>query len=298
MRKVKKRTVEVAVRPPLRVAAYCRVSTSSDEQYGSLEMQKRAYSEMIDNTDGWENAGVFGDVGTGRNLKKRPEFRRMMTLCRRKRINLIVTKSVSRFGRNTLDTLQSLQELRLLNVDVWFEIENVRLLSQSRRLPLEILAAFAQAESESRSENIRWGLLRAFENPDSKTSHFVCYGYEHDGDGRLVVKENEAEAVRQIFQCRADGMSLRKISAELETRSIPSPTGNPKWSAETLNKLLRNEKYIGQVRLQKTFVADFFSGRQVRNRGEREQWLVTGHHEPIVDESVWTRVSGKGDVDG
>ena len=256
-------------------------------------MQKHAYAKLIEQTDGWETAGVFGDVGTGRNLKKRPEFRRMMTLCRRGEIDLIVTKTVSRFGRNTLDTLQLLQELRLLNIDLWFEIENIHLLSESRRFPLELLAAFAQAESESRSENIRWGLLRAFENPDSKTSHFVCYGYEHDGDGRLVIKADEAEVVRQIFRWRADGMSLRKISAELESRDVPSPTGKPKWSAETLNKLLRNEKYVGAVLLQKTFVEDFFSGKQVRNRGEREQWLVEWHHEPIVDTVTWARLNGE-----
>ena len=215
-----------------------------------------------------------------------------MMLCRRGTIDLIVTKSVSRFGRNTLDTLQTLQELRLLNIDVWFEIENIHLLSESRRFPLEMFAAFAQAESESRSENIRWGLLRAFQNPDSKTSHFLCYGYEHDCNGHLVINEGEAEIVRKIFRWRADGMSLRKISGTLESRSVPSPTGKPKWSAETLSKLLRNEKYIGQVRLQKTFVEDFFSGKQVRNRGEREQWLVTEHHEPIVEMETWVLVNG------
>ena len=220
MRKVTKRTGKPPTKSPLRVAAYCRISTTSDEQYGSLELQKRAYTELIEQTDGWESAGVFGDVGTGRNLKKRPEFRRMMTLCRRGKIDLIVTKSVSLFGRNTLDTLQSLQELRLLNINVWFEIENIHLLGETRRLPLEILAAFAQGESESRSENIRWGLLRAFQNPDSKTSHFVCYGYEHDNMGHLVVKKSEAKVVRQIFRWRADGMSLRKISNELGERRI------------------------------------------------------------------------------
>ena len=205
MRKVTLRNEKPAKKTTLRVAAYCRVSTTSDEQYGSLEMQKRAYTELIEQTDGWETAGVFGDIGTGRNLKKRPEFRRMMTLCRRGKIDLIVTKSVSRFGRNTLDTLQSLQELRLLNIDVWFEIENIHLLGEARRLPLEILAAFAQGESESRSENIRWGLLRAFQNPDSKTSHFGCYGYEHDGDGRLVIARSRgARAVVGDGASRAD----------------------------------------------------------------------------------------------
>ena len=211
----------------------------------------------------------------------------MMTLCRSGKTDLIITKSVSRFGRNTLAMLQALQELRLLNIDVWFEIESIHLLSEARRLPLEILAAFAQGESESRSENIRWGLLRAFQNPDSKTSHFVCYGYEHDSAGYLVIKESEAEVVRQIFRWRANGMSLRKISAELESKGIPSPTGKPRWGAETLSKLLRNEKYIEQVRLQKTFVENFFSGKQVRNRGEREQWLVEGHHEAIVDTTTF-----------
>lgn len=278
---------------PLRVVAYCRVSTVSDEQAGSLEMQKRSYANLIEQTPNWYNVGVFADTGSGRNLSKRPEFNALMTLCRQRKVDLIITKSISRFGRNTVDALRALEELRLLDVDVWFEAENIHLLKEDRRLVLEVLMAVAQGESESKSENIRWGLWHAFKSPDSKTSHFTCYGYRHDDAGHLIINEAEAETVRLIFRLRADGVSLRKIADELERLDIPSPTGKPRWSAETLKKVLQNEKYIGQVRLQKTYVEDFFSGKQVKNRGQWTQWLIENHHEPIVDMEIWERVNGE-----
>ena len=187
-------------------------------------------------------------------------------------------------------SLKALDELRTLRVDVWFEMEKIRLLSEKRRFMLDVLSAIAQGENESRSENIRWGLRHAFKNPDSKTSHFVCYGYEQDENGKLIVNEDEASVVRRIFQLRADGISLRKIADELARCEIPSPTGKVRWSAETLNKMLKNEKYVGHVRLQKTYVEDFFSGKQVKNRGQWTQWLIENHHEAIVSMEAWRRV--------
>ena len=274
----------------IRVAAYCRVSTKSEEQKSSIELQKKAFEALIERMPRWKCAGIFADVASGRNLCKRSDFAALMALCRGGKVDLILTKSLSKFGRNSLDTLKILAELRRLEIDVWFETENIHLLQEVSRLPIEILVAMAQGESESKSENIRWGLRHAFQNPDSKTSHFICYGYEHDECGQLSIKKDEAEVVRLIFELRAMGMSLRKIADRLEERGVLSPRGKKQWSSETLNKLLRNEKYIGQVVLQKTFVADLFSGRQVRNKGERAQWLIENHHEAIVEEDMFGRV--------
>ena len=199
-------------------------------------------------------------------------------------------KSISRFGRNTLDALRAMREVQSLGIDIWFEAENLRLQNEGVRLMLEIYSAMAQAESESRSQDIKWGLQRSFENPYSKLSHFVCYGYVQDKDGHLVIDEEEAKTVRLIFRLRAKGYSLRKISSELERRKILSPTKNPKWSAETLAKLLANEKYMGDVLLQKTFVEDFFTGVQVKNIGQRPRYYISNHHEAIVSKDIWNRV--------
>ena len=179
----------------MRVAAYCRVSRKSEEQKSSIELQKKAYGALIERMSHWKCAGIFADVASGRNLRKRSDFAALMALCRGGKVDLILTKSLSRFGRNSVDTLKILAELRRLEIDVWFETENIRLLQEVSRLPIEILIAMAQGESESKSENIRWGLRHAFQNPDSKTSHFICYGYEQDEAGHLIIKEDEAEVV-------------------------------------------------------------------------------------------------------
>ena len=270
----------------LRVAAYCRVSTEQEEQTSSIELQKRYYTQLILGNPNWENVGIFSERATGLNLKER-----MIRKCRKKKVDLIFTKSISRFGRNTLDMLQSLQELRSLGVDVYFEQENMRLSGQQIQALLAAYFAFAQAESEKMSRNIKWGIKRGFENGTSGYAEFVCFGYKRGNNGRLAIDEADAIIVRQIFTMRANGSSLGSIAGWLFERQILSPTGKSQWSRETISKLLRNEKYIGDVLLQKTFVENLFSGKQQKNKGELEKFLIQKHHPAIVGRELFEAVN-------
>lgn len=275
----------------LRVAAYCRVSTDQEEQDSSIELQELRYRQMIEENPNWENAGVFSERATGLNLQERSAFQAMMRQCREEKINLILTKSISRFGRNTLDILRVLQELQQLNVDVFFEKEDLWLHERDLQIVLTAYCAFAQAESEDMSRNIRWGIKRSFQSGTSGYADFVCFGYKRGDDGRLAIDEPDAKIVRRIFEMRADGSSLGTISDWLYENKIPSPAGKDRWSRETISKLLKNEKYTGDVMLQKTFVKDLFSGKQIKNNGELERYLIQEHHPAIVNRELFDRAN-------
>lgn len=205
----------------LHVAAYCRVSTEQEEQKGSLEAQKLYYSQMISRNPLWTNAGVFSESVSGLNVKERSEFRAMMRKCRRKRIDLILTESISRFGRNALDMLNALRELRALGIEVHFEKEDLWLSGQEMETPLSVYCAFAQPESESMSRDIRWGIRQGFRSGTSGYAEFLCFGYKRGDDGRLAIDEPDAEVVRKIFEMRAEGHSLSAISEWLHEHGIP-----------------------------------------------------------------------------
>jgi len=275
----------------LRVAAYCRVSTDLEQQTSSIELQEQHFTQLISENPHWENAGIFSERATGLNLKERPEFRKMISKCRKKKIDLILTKSISRFGRNTLEMLQSLQDLRGLGVEVYFERENMWLNEQRIQVLLTAYCALAQAESEEMSRSIKWGIKRGFENGTSGYAEFVCFGYKRGDDGKLAIDEPDAEIVRKIFEMRASGHSLGAIANWLYENEIPSPTGKARWSRETISKLLRNEKYIGDVLLQKTFVKDLFSGKQIKNQGELAKFLIQEHHPAIVGRELFELVN-------
>ena len=277
----------------LRVAAYCRVSTDQEEQDSSIELQELRYRQMIEENPNWENAGVFSERATGLNLHERSAFQAMIRQCREEKINLILTKSISRFGRNTLDILRVLQELRELNVDVFFEKEDLWLHERDLQIVLTAYCAFAQAESEDMSRNIKWGIKRSFQSGTSGYADFVCFGYKRGDDGKLAIDEPDAKFVQTIFEMRADGKSLGTISDWLHESRIPSPTGKERWSRETISKLLKNEKYVGDVMLQKTFVKNLFSGKQVRNTGELDKYLIQGHHPAIVSRDLFEKANGK-----
>ena len=277
----------------LRVAAYCRVSTDQEEQDSSIELQELRYRQMIEENPNWENAGVFSERATGLNLQERSAFQAMIRQCREEKINLILTKSISRFGRNTLDILRVLQELRELNVDVFFEKEDLWLHERDLQIVLTAYCAFAQAESEDMSRNIKWGIKRSFQSGTSGYADFVCFGYKRGDDGKLAIDEPDAKFVQTIFEMRADGKSLGTISDWLHESRIPSPTGKERWSRETISKLLKNEKYVGDVMLQKTFVKDLFSGKQVRNTGELDKYFIQGHHPAIVSRDLFEKANGK-----
>ena len=273
------------------VAAYCRVSTDREEQDSSIELQELRYRQMIEENPNWENAGVFSERATGLNLQERSAFQAMIRQCREEKINLILTKSISRFGRNTLDILRVLQELRELNVDVFFEKEDLWLHERDLQIVLTAYCAFAQTESEDMSRNIRWGIKRSFQSGTSGYADFVCFGYKRGDEGRLAIDEPDAKIVRRIFEMRADGSSLGTISDWLYENKIPSPAGKDRWSRETISKLLKNEKYTGDVMLQKTFVKDLFSGKQIKNNGELERYLIQEHHPAIVNRELFDRAN-------
>ena len=273
------------------VSAYCRVSTDREEQDSSIELQELRYRQMIEENPNWENAGVFSERATGLNLQERSAFQAMIRQCREEKINLILTKSISRFGRNTLDILRVLQELRELNVDVFFEKEDLWLHERDLQIVLTAYCAFAQAESEDMSRNIRWGIKRSFQSGTSGYADFVCFGYKRGDEGRLAIDEPDAKIVRRIFEMRADGSSLGTISDWLYENKIPSPAGKDRWSRETISKLLKNEKYTGDVMLQKTFVKDLFSGKQIKNNGELERYLIQEHHPAIVNRELFDRAN-------
>ena len=275
----------------LRVAAYCRVSTVHEEQETSLEMQEAHFHALIEKNPNWKSAGIFSEKASGLNLKERPMFCTLMRKCRKKQVDVILTKSISRFARNTLDFLKTLRELQSLNIDIYFELEDLWLHDRTIQLAITIYGAMAQAESEDISRSIKWGIKRGFTCGKSGYADFVCFGYKRGSDGGLAVDEPNAEIVCKLFEMRADGASLGTISNWLYEQSIPSPTGRSRWSRETISKLLKNEKYMGDVLLQKTYVKDLLSGKQVKNTGEKERYLYQQHHPAIVSRELFKKVN-------
>jgi len=289
----RRRSRKAGLSHKLRVAAYCRVSSDKEAQRSSLDSQIQYYQEQITACEGWDFAGIFSDRGSGLKDEERTALQAMMKKCRQGKIDLILTKSISRFGRNTLNTLITARELKALGVDVWFEKEHIHLLSEDSEMMLTAYAMFAQAESESMSRNIRAGVRYGFKSGNSGYAHFACYGYELDGDGQLVINEAQAVIVREIFTRRAAGQSLSKISEWLYEAGVKSPTGKDRWSRETLNKLLHNEKYTGDVLLQKTYISNLLDGVQIKNTGEKARYLYQNHHSAIIDKELFEKVNSQ-----
>ena len=275
-----------------KIAAYCRVSHDNDDQYGSLESQVTYYTNLINETPMWENVGVYSEAGSGRSIAKRKEFKKLLAKCRKKKVDMIITKSISRFSRNTLDMLEVCFELRLLGVEVFFQKENMKLSSPDTLMHLEILSSFAQEEIRSRSQDIKLGVKHSFANGTSGYINFTCYGYQKGKNG-LEINKKEAKVVVTIFDLRLKGYSLGGISKVLQKKKIPSPTGKEIWSRETLNKLLKNEKVCGNVILQKTYVEDYLQGNQIKNKGEMARYMVKNNHTPIISTELFNAVNLK-----
>jgi DNA invertase Pin-like site-specific DNA recombinase len=274
--------------PPLKrlyknVAVYCRVSTLQEIQHNSLEAQRSYYEKYIASHPEWRLVEIYADQASGRNNKKMDAFQRMMADCRVGKIDFILIKSISRMGRNTVEFLKACSELNRLGVEVFFEVEKVYASDPRAVRMLTIFAGLYQNESEAKSFAIAWGHRVRFADGSSKMANRICYGYEHNENGELVPVPQEAEVVRMIYAWHDQGWSLRKISAELQRRDILSPRGKAKWGIETIRKILQNQKYHGDVMLQKTYVANFFTGRQAINKGEYAKYLISEHHEAIIE---------------
>lgn len=272
-----------------RVAAYCRVSTDSEEQLNSYEAQKSYYLQKIEETPDWEMAGLYADEGiSGTSRKKRTEFNKMLTACKRGRIDMIITKSLSRFARNTVDCLETVRMLKGLGIGVFFEKENINTLTESSEFLITLFSGFAQAESESLSKNVSWGIRKGME---AGKVHFQnVMGYRKGPDGQPEIVPEEAKIVRKIYQRYLDGCSLPQIKQELEAEHILTTHGLLRWSHQGIRNILRNEKYIGDALLQKTYITDCISKRVKQNRGELPMYYVENNHPAIIPREIFAQV--------
>lgn len=279
------------VKPKLKVAAYCRVSTDSDEQATSYEAQVEHYTNFIQKNDEWEFAGIFADDGiSGTNTKKREEFNRMIEECMAGHIDMIITKSISRFARNTLDCLKYIRQLKEKNIPVFFEKENINTMDSKGEVLLTIMASLAQQESESLSKNVKLGLQFRYQNGEVQVNHNRFMGYTKDDKGHLVIEPEEAEIVKRIYLEYLQGASLKQIGEGLQEDGILTAAGKAKWRPETIKKILSNEKYIGDALLQKTYTVDVLTKKRVKNNGIVPQYYVENSHEPIIPRDLYMQV--------
>ena len=252
----------------LRVAAYCRVSTDNEEQAGSYETQVSHYREFISANPEWILVDVYADEGiSATNTKKRDDFNRMIDDCKKGIIDMIFTKSISRFARNTVDCLNYIRMLKDINIPVFFEKENINTMDAKGEVLITIMASLAQQESESISKNVKLGLQYRYQHGKVLLNSKYFLGYDKDEDGNLVVNPKEAEVVKRIFLEYLQGSSCQKIAKGLERDGILTARGNPRWHDSTIRKILENEKYMGDALLQKTYTVDFLNKKRVKNNG-------------------------------
>ncbi|MGN0786796.1 MAG: recombinase family protein [Christensenellales bacterium] len=280
-------------RPKPRVCAYCRVSTDMDTQALSYELQVQNYTEYITSNPDWEFAGIYADKGiSGTSLRHRDNFNRMIADCEAGKIDLIVTKAVTRFARNVVDAISTVRKLKQLSppVGVYFETERINTLDTTSETYLGLISLFAQGESESKSESLKWSYIRRWKRGTGIYPTWSLLGYEVDEEGHWVIVENEAELIRVIYDMYLNGHSSPQI-AEILTRSgIPTATNKSVWSSGAVLGILRNEKYCGDVLCQKTITLDVFTHKSVKNKGDKKQYFIEGHHEAIIDKDDWLLV--------
>lgn len=277
--------------PSLRVAAYCRVSTDLEEQETSYEGQISYYAEYILKNPKWKLVGIYADEGiSATSMKKRDEFNRMIRDCMNGEIDLIITKSISRFARNTVDCLNVIRKLKERNIGVLFEKENIHTLDAKGEVLITIMASIAQQESQSISQNIRIGIQYQFQQGKVRINHTRFMGYTKNKEGQLIVVPEEAAVIKRIYTQYLNGSSLEKIGRGLEQDGILSPAGKKKWYGTTIRSILTNEKYIGDALLQKYYTVDFLSKRKARNYGILPQYYVENSHEPIISREIFQNV--------
>lgn len=277
-----------------RVAAYCRVSTEFEEQESSYEVQVEHYTAYIKNNLEWELVEVYADDGiSATNTAKREAFNRMIQDCRDGKIDLILTKSISRFSRNTVDCLKYTRELKGMNIAVFFEKENINTLDAKGEVLMTIMAALAQQESESLSANVRLGIQFRNQQGKVQVNHNRFLGYTKDEDGKLIIVPEEAGIVRRIYAEYMDGRSFLQIKRSLEADGILNGAGNAKWHESNIKQILTNEKYIGDALLQKTYTVNTLEKKRVANNGLAPKYYVEGSHEAIIDKDIFLRVQAE-----
>lgn len=278
----------------IRVAAYCRVSTDSEEQETSYKAQVSHYTEYIKSKPEWQMVEVYADDGiSGTNTAKRDEFNRMIADCEAGKIDLILTKSISRFSRNTLDCLKYTRKLKALNIAVFFEKENINTMDSKGEVLLTIMASLAQQESESLSANVRMGIQYRNQQGKVQINHNWFLGYTKDTEGNLVIDPEQAEIVRRIYREYLEGASFLQIKRSLEADGIPNGAGHLKWHESNIHQILTNEKYIGDALLQKTYTVSILDKKRAANNGEMPKYYVEGSHEAIIDKDVFMKVKAE-----
>lgn len=251
-----------------------------------MEAQTEYYEQYVLNHPGWELAGLYSDNGISGTIINRPEFQRMLEDCRAGKIDLVITKSVTRFARNTVILLETIRELKRLDIDCYFEKENMHSISSDGELFLTLLAMYAEEEARSASENQKWRIQKLYDQGKPAGGHIFGYRLQ---DEQYVIEPAEAETVREIFQLYLSGMGFAKIARTLTERKIPSPLGNA-WAATTISDMLQNEKYKGDMLLQKKYRENFRTKKNLTNTGELRKVYVKNSHEPIIERETFEAV--------
>lgn len=272
-----------------RVCAYARVSTDHEKQGESLDNQISYYERLIGTNPEYEFVGVFADRGISGTTENRPEFKRMLELANQGEIDLIITKSISRFARNTAVMLQTVRDLKNIGVEIRFEKENINTLSGDGELMLTVLSSFAQEESKNISENTKWSIKKKFERGELMINTNRFLGYDKNEHGELIVNENEAEIVRRIFENYLKGKGAFTIAKELNAAYIPTVAGGT-WQESTILNILKNEKYKGAALLQKYYTPGHLRKGTIRNNGEVDSYYIEENHPPIIPAEMWDEV--------
>ncbi len=277
-----------------KVAAYARVSRDTERLMHSVSAQVSYYSALIQKNPEWEYAGVYADMGiSGTDISRRGEFLRMLADCEEGKIDIILTKSISRFARNTVDLLETVRHLKDLGIEVRFEKEHIHSLSEDGELMLTLLASFAQEESRSISENVKWGVRKRFQSGEIGAANKHILGYQYDEDEKkYVIIPEEAEAVRWMFQMYIDGVPLRGIAESMNSAGIRTTLGND-FQEASVRQLIFNEVYAGDIRRQKCYMADPITKTKVKNCGELPQYYMADCHEAIIDRETYAKVQAE-----
>lgn len=275
----------------LRVAAYCRVSTDEERQLGSFENQIEYFTRLIEQNKRYELVKIYNDEGiSGTSTRSRKGFQQMIEDCEKGRIDFIITKSISRFARNTQDSLNYTRKLKDMGIGIYFEKEGINTLESSGELLLTLFSCFAQEESRSISENTAWGIRSKFQQGIPHLNTEILLGYDKDGEGNLVINEEQAAVIRRIYRMYLEGYALDAIGARLNAEEIPGVHGEAKWCGTTVSRLLKNEKYKGALLMQKTFTANFLTKQNLRNTGQLAQYYIENNHPAIIPPPEWEAV--------
>ena len=275
----------------LRVAAYCRVSTDEERQLGSFENQIEYFTRLISENKKYELVKVYNDEGiSGTSTRNRKGFNEMILDCEAGKIDFVITKSISRFARNTQDSLNYTRRLKDMGIGIYFEKEGINTLESSGELLLTLFSCFAQEESRSISENTAWGIRSKFQQGTPHLNVEILLGYDKDNDGNLIINVEQAAAVRRIYTMFLEGYPLNRIAKKLNEEGVAGVHGEAKWCGNTISRMLQNEKYKGAMLMQKTFTVNYLTKQHIRNTGQLAQYYIENDHPAIIPPVEWEAV--------